>query len=163
MRFILILQALSLVVPVGSGAQTAAPSGWPPAPGSRARILSPVLGEKKQSGVVMSATQDTLFFRQSGASGDRALLTSQITSMEIARGTHTRKGRGALIGFIIGAGTGAGLAAATYKESPGLAIDFGRGGDAAFGGVFGGLLGAAIGALVGTRSTDTWVPLAAPR
>ena len=163
MRFIAMLQAVSLVVPVLSAAQSAVTPDWPPASGSRARILSPVLGDKKQSGTIVSATPDTLFFRQSAQSPAQSLSTSQIASIEIARGTHTRGRKGALIGFLLGAGVGAATAAATYEPCECIALDFGRGGSAAFGGFLGGILGAGIGALVGMRHTDTWVPLEVPR
>jgi hypothetical protein len=163
MRFISMLQAFSLMAPVLSGAQAVTTSDWPPASGSRVRILSPALGDKKQSGTVISTTPDTLFFRQSAQAPVRALSTSQIARMDIARGTHTRGKRGALIGFLLGAGAGAAIAAATYKPCECFAVDFGRGGDAAIGAVLGGVLGGVTGGIVGMRQADTWVPLNVPR
>lgn len=163
MRFISILQALSLVLPVVSGAQTVVSSGWPPASGSRARILSPVLGDQRQTVTVISATPDTLFFRQSAQGRDLSLSTSQITRMEIARGSHTQRRKGALIGFLVGAAVGGATAAATYERPEGFSIDFGRAGAAALGAGFAGIAGAVIGTHVGGRPSDTWVPIEIPQ
>lgn len=160
MRFVSMLQAVSLVVPVLSGAQTAATSDWPPASGARVRIQSPLLGDKKQTGTVISATPDTLFFY--GQSGDRFLSTSQIARIEIARGTHTRGRKGLAIGLLVGAALGAATAAATYEPSGSYAV-FDRGGAAALGGGFGGIVGAIIGGLAGMQLRETWVPLDVPR
>ncbi len=162
MRFISIVQAVSLVIPVLSGAQTVG-SGWPPPSGSRVRIQAPFLGEKKQTVTVISATADTLFFRQSSQSVDRALSTAQITKIEIARGAHSHRMRNGLIGFAVGAVGGAIIGAATYKPSNTLAPDFGRGGDAAFGAGLGGIAGAIIGSVAGMHQTETWVPIDIPR
>jgi hypothetical protein len=163
MRFTLILQAFSLVLPVVSGAQTVAASGWPPASGSRARILSPVLGDQQQTITVTAATPDTLFFRQSGHTSDLSLGTSQITRMEIPRGSHTQRRKGALIGLLVGAAIGGATAAATYERPEGFSIDFGRAGTAALGAGFAGIVGALIGTLAGARPVDTWVPIDVPR
>jgi hypothetical protein len=93
--------------------------------------------------------------------------TTDITSLEVSRGTHTRKARGALWGTLIGAGIGGILGYAAYTEptcnNQGYGCFFvigptSRSSNAAFSALGGGIVGALIGTLVGARSTDTWVP-----
>jgi hypothetical protein len=135
--------------------------------GSRVRIAAPVFGSKKQVGTVVSLTADTLVLRQGATTASRAIATSDITALEVSRGTHTRKAKGALWGTLIGAGSGAILGYALYKEPKcnnqggGCFIVIGpdsKGSNAAFSAVGGGLLGALIGTLVGARATDSWAP-----
>lgn len=135
--------------------------------GSRVRIAAPVFGSKKQVGTVVSLTADTLVLRQGVTTASRAIATSDITALEVSRGTHTRKAKGALWGTLIGAGSGAVLGYVLYKEPKcnnqggGCFIIIGpdsKGSNAAFSAVGGGLLGALIGTLVGARATEAWVP-----
>ena len=168
MRFMATLSAIALMAPVPALSQLS-----PPAPvlvvdaGSRVRIAAPVFGSKKQVGTVVSLTGDTLVLRQGATTANRAVATSDITALEISRGTHTRKAKGALWGTLIGAGTGGVLGYALYKEPKcqsqggGCFIIIGpdsKGSNAVFSAVAGGIVGALIGTLVGARSTETWVP-----
>ncbi len=165
MHFIRMLCVAAVAAPTLSAAQAVQAPDWPIAPGSRVRISSPILGDRKQTGSVVSATSDTLVFRSAKQSISTAISTPNIVRIEVARGTHSTKAKGALIGLLIGGLGTAAIVAATWTppNCGGLVcLDFGRGGDAAFGGLLGGLGGTIVGALVGMRQTDTWVPVAVP-
>ena len=167
MLFIRVVCAAALVIPALSAAQEAPTPDWPLAPGSRVRILSPALGNQLQTGSVVSATSDTVVILPAKQSFSTSIRTPDIARIEVARGTHTRKLQGALLGLFGGAAAGAIYASATYKPpkcEPGtFCLDlFGQGGDAVAGGVLGGLVGTVVGMIVGDRKTDTWVPVAVP-
>ena len=159
------LCAIAPWVPALVAAQTPPIPEWPLAPGSRVRILSPVLGDKPKTGSVVSSTTDTIFFRPAKQSTPTALGAPNIVKLEVAHGTHTRVAKGALLGFTFGALGGAVLAAATYN--PGCdnscLVIFDQGAAAAAGGVLGGLAGALAGWIWGARPTDTWVPVTVPQ
>jgi hypothetical protein len=167
MRFISIVCAATLLVPVLSTAQNAPVPDWPLTPGLRVRVLSAILGDQPTTGSVVSATSDTLVFLPAKQSASTALSTPTIARIEVARGTHTRKLQGGLLGLFAGAAAGAILASATYKP-PTCAPNawcfemFGQGDQALAGGVLGGLVGTLVGIMVGNRQTDTWVPVAVP-
>jgi hypothetical protein len=159
--------AAVLVVPALSAAQVTPTTDWPLTPGLRVRVLSAVLGDQPQTGSVVSATSDTLVFLPAKQAVSTPLSTPNIARIEVARGTHSRKLRGALWGLFAGAGAGAILAAATYKPpncNPNAWCFeiLGQGGETALGGALGGLVGIIAGTIVGARETDTWVPVAVP-
>ena len=169
MRVMATLFAIALAAPHPALSQMASPDPVPAVDaGSRVRIAAPIFGSKKQVGTVVSLTADTLVLRQGAPTATRAIATSDITALEVSRGTHTRKAKGALWGTLIGAGSGALLGAALYKKRKcesqeifGCFEIFGpdtRGTTAVFGGVWGALLGGVAGTLFGMRTTDTWVP-----
>lgn len=167
MRFTWMVCAAALAVPTLSAAQAAPVPDWPLTPGSRIRILSPSLGTNLQIGSVVSATSDTLVFLPAKESFSTAITAPNITSIEVAQGTHTRKLQGALLGLLLGAGAGAILASATYKPPKCASGDWcwdilGQGGVTALGGMLGSLVGVVAGTIVGARPTDTWVPVAVP-
>jgi hypothetical protein len=168
MRFMATLSAVALMAPLPALSQLSGPDPVLAVDaGSRVRIAAPVFGSKKQVGTVMSLTGDTLVLRQGATTPNRSVARSDITALEVSRGTHTRKAKGALWGTLIGAGSGAILGYALYKEPKcnnqgfGCGITFGpdsRGSNAAFSAVGGGIVGLLVGTLVGMRATDTWVP-----
>ena len=166
MRFIRIFCSAALIAPSLSAAQAPLIPAWPVSAGSRVRIYSPVLGDRYQTGSVVSATSDTLVFLPSTRATSTSIGTPNIVKMDVSRGTHTHKGKGALIGFLMGTGVGAAVGAATHKApscGPDCTFDiFGRQGDALVGGLLGGLLGTVGGLMIGSRHTDTWVPVAVP-
>jgi hypothetical protein len=168
MRFIPMMFAAVLVVPVLSAAQAADPvPDWPLTPGLRVRVLSPALGWRPKTGNVVSATSDTLVFLPSKQAASTAIGTPKISRIEVVQGKRTHKLQGALLGLFVGAGVGAIWASASYKPpkcAPGVwCMDlFGQSGDAAAGGILGGLLGMITGIIVGNRETDNWVPVAVP-
>jgi len=166
MRFNQILSAAALLIPALSAAQTPDPV-WPIAAGSRVRIVSPILGDQRQTGFVAASTADTLVFRPAARDASPiAIATPNIARIEVASGTHSRKAKGSLVGFLIGAGAGALIGAATYKKPKPCGFCFiedSRGFDAALGGVLGGIVGVITGTVVGSRQTDSWVPVAVPR
>jgi hypothetical protein len=170
MRFMSTLCAVALMTPAAGLAQMAAPPDPQVDAGSRVRVAAPVFGTKaKQVGTVVSVAPDTVVMRFEASAPVRSLAVSDITSLEVARGKHTRKAQGALWGTLIGAGVAGVLGYALYEE-PKCSTDgsFGcinftvgptsSGGNALFSAVGGGLVGALVGALVGGRAIDTWVP-----
>ena len=166
MRYYRILSTAALVVPGIVGAQAPSPE-WPIAIGSRVRIVSPILGDQRQTGIVAASTTDTLVFRPAARDANPiAIATPNIARIEVASGTHSRKAKGALVGFLIGVGSGALIGAATYRKPKPCGFCFiedSRGFDAALGGFLGGTVGAITGAIIGSRQTDSWVPVAVPR
>jgi len=167
MRLIRILCSAALVAPTLSAAQAPLIPSWPVTAGSRVRISSPTLGDKMQTGAVLSATSDTLIFLAAKQSTSTAIGTPNIVGIDVARGTHTSKVKGALLGFVLGAGSGAALGAATYKRprcNPDVwCFDmFGQGGQAAVGAVMGAVSGTLVGLIIGSRPRDNWVPVAVP-
>jgi hypothetical protein len=162
MRFIRTLYTAVLMVPTLALAQNAPSGGWPIAAGSRARILSPVLGDRAQTGSVVSATSDTLIFLPHKTSNSTAISTPNIVRLDVSSGTHTNKLKGALLGFAIGAGAGAVIGSATYKPCTNCFDILGRGGAIAGGSIVGGLVGLSGGWYIGSRASDSWVPVAVP-
>jgi hypothetical protein len=168
MRFTLMMFTASLMAPALSTAQVAAPTpDWPLTPGLRVRILSPVLGDRPQTGNVVSATSDTLVFLPAKQSASTAVSTPNIARVDVARGTHAHKLQGALLGLLAGAGAGLIIGSATYKPpkcNPDVwCMDmFGEAGNTVAGAVLGGLLGTITGLFIGSRETDNWVQVTVP-
>ena len=148
-----------------SAAQEAPIADWPVAAGSRVRIVSPVFGNRRLTGSVVSATSDTLVFRAAKDSTSRSIGTPNIARIEVASGKHTRKLAGTLLGLFIGAGAGAILGAATYSppKCTDFCLDFGPGFDAAIAGGMGAIAGTVVWLIIGSRETDRWVPVGVPR
>jgi hypothetical protein len=165
MRIIPMLYTIAVVTPLLAGAQEAVNSSWPLATGSRVRILSAVLGDRKEQGTVVSTTKESIVFQQKSLNVPQTLGVNAISQMDISQGTHSRALKGAFWGLWIGGAVVAGITAATWQKPKdcGFCMDFGRGGDAAMAGVFGGALGAVVGLLVGAMPTETWVPVDIPR
>ena len=160
MRFMSTLCAVVLMTPVAWISQISQSGVIQVDTGSRVRIAAPVFGPGKRVGTVVSLTRDTLVLRQGANTALQPVATSEITALDVSAGTHTRKSKGALLGFVLGAGIAAGIQAATWKKTNGF--DFGRGGDAALMALPGGLIGAVVGMLVGAQETDTWVHVELP-
>jgi hypothetical protein len=163
MKFLALIFAGLVGVTVTGFAQTAASAKWPPIPGSRVRILSPVFGGR-QVGTIGPVTGDTIQFRAEEFSV--SLTPSQITSIDVSAGTHTSKAKWAAIGFLVGAGAGAAIGSATYtpcKDSFACIGDIGgRKGNVALGAFFGALSGGIAGALLGARGRESWVSVHRP-
>ncbi|GAC1454303.1 MAG: hypothetical protein PVSMB1_03310 [Gemmatimonadaceae bacterium] len=104
MRLVRILCSAAILAPTLSAAQTTLIPEWPIAAGSRVRILSPVLGDQKETGSVVSATPDTLVFRPAKQSTATAIGTPNIVGIKVARGTHSQRLKGAPAGLLAGAG-----------------------------------------------------------
>jgi hypothetical protein len=164
MRIIPTLCTIVLIGPLAMSAQ-AVNSSWPLATGSKVRILTPVLGDKKEQGTVLSMTNESILFRQKSAQSSQSLGVNAITQLDVSQGTHSNKLKGAGLGFVIGGVLAAGITAATWKKPKDcfMCMDFGRAGDSAIGGGFGAIVGGVVGLLVGARQTDTWVPVDIPR
>jgi hypothetical protein len=171
MRFISTLCAVALMTPaVCLSQQVDTAVAYAVDAGSRVRIAAPVFGPKKQVGTVVSLTRDTLVLRQGASLTTRSVATSDITALEVSKGTYTRKGKGALWGLLIGASAGAAIGYLTYEEPKcndpqsffGCGFDIlgpdSKGSNAVFGGIAGGIVGTVIGTLVGMGRTDAWAP-----
>jgi len=65
---------------------------------------------------VVTSTSDTLLFQPKADAPAIQIATPNIVKLEVAGPQKTHKACGALIGFLIGAGAGAILGAATYKK-----------------------------------------------
>lgn len=159
MRSLHILAAAALM-PMGVAKAQSPAAQWPPDSGSRVRIQSPIFSSKAQQGTVISTRGDTLLLQPALGTATTAVGLRDITSIEILSGKHSRKAKGALLGFVLGAGSAAAYAAATWKRSNGF--DFGRDGDAAIMAVPGGLVGGLVGLLVGARETESWMRVKLP-
>jgi len=158
------------MAPVIGISQTVPPQEVRVDAGSRVRIAAPVFGTNKQVGTVVSVTRDTLVLRRGANLTAQSVATSDITALDVPKGTYTRKGKGALWGLLIGAGTGAVLGYTLYKEPKCndpqqlFGCNFtivgpdSKGSNAAYSGVAGGIVGAVIGTLVGMGSRDAWAP-----
>jgi hypothetical protein len=161
MKALLLLFALG-AVDAGAQARSVA---WPVQAGARVRVVSSRIGSDPATGRVVAATSDTLVFSRAAGDVQLSIPTETILKLQVAQGTHTRKAKGMLAGFLIGAGTGALLGAASYKKDncPELCIfPDSRGFDATIGGAFVGVVGSVVGLIVGAHAVDTWVPVALP-
>ena len=158
----LLLLVATLIAPTRAVAQADSVPEWPVAAGSRVRIVSPVFGRRYVTGDVVAATRDTLLFRAAKDSTSTAIVTQNIVSLEIARGTHTNTARAGFGGFVLGALVGAAIGAAASPPPCSNCLDFSQGASALGGGLFGGVVGALVGAAIGKRPSDTWVPVTIP-
>lgn len=170
MRFTSTLYAVVLMTPVVCLSQqigTTEAAGVDA--GSRVRIAAPVFGSKKQVGTVVSLTRDTLVLRRGASLATQSVATSDITALEVSKGTYTRKAKGALWGTLIGAGAGAAIGYLAYKKPTcndpqnlfGCSVFLGpnsKGENAAWSGIAGGIAGAVIGTLVGIGRREAWAP-----
>jgi hypothetical protein len=170
MRFPSLLLTVVVAVPSALYSQSVMIRAWPVAVGSRVRVLTPAFG--KEEGTAVSVTRDSLILRAADNSEYQPIPVTQITKLDVSTGTYSRKGMFAGIGFLIGAGAGAIVGAASYPKptcdtrvqtcfnnfvGPGS-----RKGSAVLGGVLLGLVGAAVGAFVGATPIDTWAPVGLP-
>jgi hypothetical protein len=159
MKFSSVLAAVMVLVPTLTAAQGPSIPAWPVAEGARVRVLSPVLGNEPRIGLVVSATRDSLSFREGRQpAAYTSLRTSDIRQLEISQRSRRHRFIGGLVGFSVGTVAGGFMGAATVEKGNGFARF-----DAAIAGAgVGGLLGAVAGALVIGRTVDTWVPVALP-
>lgn len=162
MRSIVTLCVVAMILPSPSGGQTDSAAGWPVAPGSRVRILSPVLGKRPAMGSVVSATPDALLLRPASESTSTMIPTRSIVMIELARGTHTNTARGGFAGFLVGALFGSMIAFVATPPPCTNCLDFSQGAAALGGGLAGGVIGAFVGVTIGKRPSDTWVPVVLP-
>src|SRR4051812_29796972 len=161
MRINPLVCAAAMLIPLSAHSQQRINSSWPLPTDSRVRIQAPILGDKRQTGTLVTATNDSVVFQPVDQPATRSLSVADINRPEVKRGTHTNRWKGALLGFVILGGASAAYTAATWSSADegSSYFDFGRGGDAAFVGGFGAVAGAVVGALVGSIERDTWVPV----
>jgi hypothetical protein len=161
MRSLQIVMVLA-VVPFTIATAQSHRTAWPLDSGSRVRIQAPIFSGQEQQATVLRTDGDTLHFQPWRGTASSAVGVNDIARIDVHQGTHGRKLKGALIGFALAGGVTAAVTAATWKRSPGIGMDFGRGGDAAFAGFFAGLAGGVIGLVAGAFETDTWAPVKLP-
>ena len=131
--------------------------------GTRARILAPTPGSKYTLITVTSASSDSLRYSLESSLDIKSLAWQQISKMEASIGSHSRAGRGAEIGFLVGLIGGAAIGAHASKGS-GREADQLRGVAAVVNGLLGGVLGGFVGGVIGSRQrTEDWVPVILPR
>ena len=127
-------------------------------PGQRVRVTAPTISSTQIVGAFGHIEADTLVVETDGRTWH--LPRASLTRVDVNRGQKANAGKGALFGFLIGAGVGAvalgssDLCTETLEVAGGRCALIGAGG----GGVAGLLLGAIAGALI---KTDRWqkVPL----
>ena len=81
--------------------------------GARARILGPTADSKYELITVASASPDSLRYSLDPSLATKSLAWQQISKMDASMGRHRNVGRGAGIGFLVGAIGGAILGAAS--------------------------------------------------
>lgn len=159
MRSLQIVMVLA-VVPFTIATAQSHRAAWPLDSGSRVRIQAPIFSGQEQQATVLRTDGDTLHFQPWRGTASNAVGVNDITRIDVHQGTHGRKLKGALIGFVLAGGAAAAITAATWKRSANF--DFGRQGDAALAGFLGGIAGGVIGLVVGSFETDTWAPVKLP-
>lgn len=117
------------------------------------------------TGILLSTRADTLHMRPAGWGDALAIPFDSISSLKVSEGTQRHVRKDALIGAGIGMLTGAVLAAASYQDCTGswCLYDYGRGGDAVFGGALGLFVGGAIGGVVGAIKREEWRSVPVPQ
>lgn len=125
MRILHVFLALCLV-PMEIATAQSVSTQWPLDSGSRVRIQAPIFSDKTQQGTVTSTQADTLRFRAWRTTASTAVGVKDISRIDVFQGTHSRKIKGTVIGFALGAGLAAGITAATWKKPTncGLCMDF---------------------------------------
>jgi hypothetical protein len=122
-------------------------------PGQRVRVTAPTISSTQIVGAFAHMAADTLVVETDGRAWH--FPRASLTRVDVNRGQKSNAGRGALFGFLIGAGIGAvalgssSLCAETLEVPAGRCALIGAGG----GGVGGLLLGTIAGALI---KTDRW-------
>jgi hypothetical protein len=101
---------------------------------------------KKHSGTFVSASDTAISYSE--ATGDHSIEKQNVRSVKLLE--HQRRPRHVLIGAAIGAGAGAAVMAAGWKDDGYVG---GKGVGAAVGAAIGGIVGAVVGALLPTHST----------
>jgi hypothetical protein len=156
-RSLLVLALASLVVGQDIQAQQD-PTGL--TVGRRIRVHQP--GQKKVTGTF--AFMDAERLALVTAPGDTVQLSRKaITRVDLADGTKSKAGKGAVDGLLIGGGVGIALGIAFGVAAEDTYADAGVPAYAAGTGILFAAIGAGVGALIGSGSrTDRWVPTAWP-
>lgn len=103
-------------------------------------------------GVVVGTAQDTLLVRWPEFSNGDVVPLAQVSLLEVSRGGQRNLLKGAGMGIVVGAGVGALAAAATARSGD----FFGKGEQAAMGGMGGALLGLFVGTLGALWRGEDW-------
>jgi hypothetical protein len=145
---------LAVVLSGVVGANALAQANAPVQPGQRVRVRSTVTSTPELTGVVEAVRPDTLLVRDDDRSVATAVPLPTVDRLQVSLGRHSHWVRGAGIGFVVGAVTGAVLGAAGHNEED---VFFGPGATAFMGAILLSPIGAATGALVGLMvKTERW-------
>lgn len=128
----------------------------PVPPGSRIRVTSPMLGDARRIGTVVTFHTDTLVFQPAGSRDSVAIPASALTRLEVSAGRRRPILKGMGIGFLVGAATGVILGFASGDSENGW-WDWTAEQKAGIGGAVLGSVGAVAGGVIGaTRVTERW-------
>lgn len=155
------LAAALVTLTVGVGAVSAQSPRFPVAPGMTVRAS--VAGGKPVVGEVVSVEPGSLAVAR--AAGDTVVLAADaLSGLEVAMGTKSNAGKGAVTGLLIGGVAGILLGAVAAGSDDGDDFYQPSGGEYVLGGLVGGMFwGAGIGALVGSASrSPRWTPAVLP-
>ena len=161
-RFALVVALALIVLPADANGQSRRIDALSLHAGARARILASATGSKYELITVASARPDSLRYSLDPGLATRSVAWQQISKMDASIARHTKVGRGAAIGALVGLVGGATLGALSSRGQGKEARQLRLVAVAA-----NGLLGAAIcgigGAIIGSRQrTDDWVPVTLP-
>ncbi|HWZ27473.1 MAG TPA: hypothetical protein VNX15_02870 [Gemmatimonadales bacterium] len=121
------------------------------APGTRVRVTTdsgPIVGS------LVKADSTGLWVSRSSGPLNVFVPRRSVKTLEVSLGTRNHTGKGALVGFLIGAGSGVIGGLASGDDPPTSFVRFSAGDKAALLGVLFGGVGAGFGALVGSGMTD---------
>lgn len=137
-----------------AAAQTALPE-----PGDTTRVRSARRHAGWHEGIVVRADAESVVVARRGTRDTASYAVSSLRDWEVARGSKNQ----ALVGFLVGLGTGATLGAiAVPALYSGIATSYGPE-DVAIGAGVGGAIGGAVGALIGVLvRTERWAPVVRP-
>jgi hypothetical protein len=147
------LSSLAFIVLASSSASQTVQTG------SRVRVVASSLPGGVGVGHVIAVSGDSLIVDRDRSGGVARLARGDVSSIQVSAGRHRHTGRGALLGVLIGAGSGAVVGAVTWAPCTGFCLlePQTRAANAALGaGVFG-TMGALVGTVAGALSvSDQW-------
>lgn len=126
------------------------------------RVQLSTRGGTEVVGTLLSTSGGRVRMRPDGWRDTLSVPFDSVSSLKVSLGMQRHVRRDLLIGGGIGMLAGAVSAASSYQACTSWCIyDYGRGGDAAIGGVLGFIVGGAIGGVVGAIKHEEWrsVPL----
>lgn len=158
MRQIALFLGMFLLAPL---AHLAAQESLTLAPGARVRVS--IRQQGRQTGSLVALKADTLIVKAEKRTAPSAILLSSITKLEFSKGHKRSAGKGAGLGFLIGAGVGviAGTIAAQSYSGYDTETDWYWYQTAPVFGGGCGILGALVGGFVGADA-ERWEPVPLP-
>jgi hypothetical protein len=127
--------------------------------GSRVRIVASSLPGGVGVGNIITSDADSLIVQRERPQEVVRLARAEVSSIQVSAGHRRHAGRGALLGVLIGAGSGAVIGAMTWSPCTGFCFlePDTRGASAALGAGVLGTVGAVVGTIAGVFSvSDEW-------